>query len=142
MMQNLSDQEIHAQSCPVTNSKSALFLVASFSVIVFVGWKGLHKSPDHKGIIELLFYIVVAAGLARLLVVFTCLRERLVISVGIISLLTGAVTGFMPSVLSQHTEMLRSSKLALSLLGLVVSLTMLVQSLSSPTVEPSHKDTK
>src|SRR5271169_1563482 len=86
------------------------------------------KAPEHHSIVDLLFFIVVAAMLARLLVAFTCLRERLVISVAIVSLLTGAVTGFVPSAFSQHTEMLRSGKLALSLLGLLVSLTMLAQS--------------
>lgn len=140
MMRNLSDYEIHAQSCPVKNSKSALFLVASFSVMVFVGWKGLHRAPEHKSIVDLLFYIVVAAGLARLLVAFTCLRERLVISVVIVSLLTGAVEGFVPSVFSQHVEMLKFGKLALSLLGLLVSLTMLVQSARSSNVGPSNAE--
>lgn len=141
MIRNLSDHEIHAQSCPVKNSKSALFLVVSFSVVVFVGWKGLHKAPEHQSIVDLLFYIVVAAGLARLLVVFTCWRERLVISVVIVSLLTGALTGFMPSVVSQHVETIRFGKLALSLLGLLVSLTMLVQSARSPKVGPSNAET-
>ena len=141
MMRNLSSYELHAQSCPVKNSKSALFLVVSFSVVVFVGWKGLHRAPEHKSIVELLFYIVVAAWLARLLVAFTCLRERLVISVVIVSLLTGAVTGFVPSVFSQHVEMLKLGKLALSLLGLLVSLTMLVQSARSPSVGANMQET-
>jgi hypothetical protein len=65
MRQNLSDQEFHTLYCPVKTSKSALFLVVSFSVIVFVGWKGLHKAPEHHSIVDLLFFIVVAAMLAR-----------------------------------------------------------------------------
>jgi hypothetical protein len=125
MMRNLSDHEIHALYCPVKNSKSALFLVVSFSVTVFVGWKGLHKAPEHESIVNLLFFIVMAAMLARLLVAFTCLRERLVISIVIVSLLTGVVTGFMPSVF------IKDGKLALSLLGLLLSLTMLWQSARS-----------
>lgn len=141
MMRNLSDHEIHAQSCPVKNSKSASFLVASFSVMVFVGWRGLHKAPEHKSIVDLLFFIVVAAMLARLLVAFTCLRERLVISVVIVSLLTGVVTRFVPSVFSQHVEMVKFGKLALSLLGLLVSLTMLAQSVRSPNAGPSNAET-
>ncbi len=132
MMRNVSDYELHAQSCAVKNAKSALFLVVSFSVMVLVGWKGLHKATEQQSIIDLLFYVVVAAGLARLLVVFTCFRERLVISVVIVSLLTGAVTGFALFVFSQHVEMVKFGKLALSLLGLLVSLTMLVQSVRAP----------
>ena len=138
MMRNLSDHEIHALYCPVKNSRSALFLVACFSMMVFVGWKGLHKAPEHKSIVELLFYIVVAAALARLLVAFTCWRERLVITVVIVSLLIGVVTGFVPSIFRQHTEVLRSGKLALSLLGLLVSLTVLVQSVRNPNAGPSR----
>jgi hypothetical protein len=139
MIRNLSDHEIHAQSCAVKNSKSALFLVVSFSVMVFVGWKGLHKAPE-QSIVDLLFYIVVAAGLASLLVVFTCWRERLVISVVIVSLLTGAVTGFMPSVFSQHVETIKLGKLVLLLLGLLVSLTLLVQSARSSNVGLSNAE--
>ena len=137
-MRNLSDHEIHALYCPVNNSRSALFLVACFSLMVFVGWKGLHKAPEHKSIVEILFYIVVAAGLARLLVAFTCWRERLVITVVIVSLLIGVVTGFVPSVFRQHAEALRSGKLASSLLGLLVSLTMLAQSVRNPNAGPSR----
>lgn len=133
MMRNLSDSEIHDRFCPVKNSKSALFLVASFSVMVFVGWKGLHRGgPEHKSIVELLFYIVVAAGLAGLLMAFTCLRERFVIGVVIVSLLTGAIVGFSPSLFSQRIEMIRFGKFTLSLLGLFVSLTMLVQPTRTP----------
>jgi hypothetical protein len=141
MKRNLSDDEFHALYCPIKNVKSALFLVVCFSVTTFAGWKALHKPPEHKSIVYLLFYIVVAVGLARLLVAFTCWRERLVISVVIVSILTGAVMGFAPSEFSQHTEMLRSGKLALSLLGLLVSLTMLVQAAPSPNVRPSNAGT-
>lgn len=105
--------------------------MASFSVIVFAGWKGLHEAPGHAGIINLLFYIVVAAGLARLLVVLTCLRERLVISVVMVNLLIGAAIGFMPSVFSPHAMVVKSGKLALALLGLLVSVTMLFQAARS-----------
>jgi hypothetical protein len=141
MRQKLSDQEFHALYCPVKNTKSALFLVAFFSVTAFVNWKGLHKAPEHPDLVELLFAIIVVAMLAKWLAAFTCFRERLVFGLVIVSLVTGEVKGFVPSVFGQHVEMVKVGKLALSLLGLLVSLTMLVQSVRSPNAEPSNAET-
>jgi hypothetical protein len=134
MRQKFSDQEFHARYCPVKNTKSALFLVACFSVAAFVGWKGLYKAPEHASFVELLFAILVVAMLAKWLVAFTCIRERLVFGLVIVSLVTGEVAGFVPSVFSKHAQMVKSGTLALSLLGLLVSLSMLVQSASNPQV--------
>jgi hypothetical protein len=128
---SLSDQEFHALYCPVKNTKGALFIVAYFSVAVCVDWKGLHKALEHPSFVELLFGIVVAAILAKWLVAFTCFRERLVFGLVIVSLVRWEVGGFAPSVFSQHVAMVKFGELALSLLGLLVSLTMLVQSASS-----------
>ena len=128
MRRGLPDQEFHALYCPVKNTKSALFLVACFSVAAFVSWKGLHKAPEQPSVVELVFAILVVAMLAKWLVAFTCFRERLVFSLVIVSLVTGEVTRLVPSVFSKHAELVKSGKLALSLLGLLVSLTMLVQS--------------
>jgi hypothetical protein len=77
-MRKLSDHEFHALYCPVKNTKSALFLVASFSVVTLASWRGLHKDPEHRDFVVLLFAIIVIAMLARWLVAFTCFRERLV----------------------------------------------------------------
>lgn len=127
MRQNLTDQEFHALYCPAKNTKSALFLVVCFAVVAFVGWEGLHKAPEHPSLVELLFAILVVAMLAKWLVAFTCFRERLVFGLVIVSLVIGELAGLVPSVFGKHTEMVKSGKLALSLLGLVVSLSMLVQ---------------
>ena len=85
MRRGLSDQEFHALYCPVKNTKSALFLVACFSVAAFVSWKGLHKVPEQPSVVELLFAILVVAMLAKWLVAFTCFRERLVFGVVVVS---------------------------------------------------------
>jgi len=137
---SLSDQEFHALYCPVKNTKGALFIVASFSVVVFVSWKGLHKALEHPSFVELLFGILVAAMLAKWLVAFTCFRERLVFGLVIVSLVSWEVQGFAPSVFSQHVAMVKFGELALSLVGLLVSLTMLVQSVSSPGVRRSNAE--
>jgi hypothetical protein len=138
MRQKLSGQELHARYCPVKNTKSALFLVVSFAVVAFVGWKGLHRPLAPPSFVELIFAILlVAAMLATLLVPFTCFRERLLLGLFIVSLVTGEVVRFVPSLMGKHAEMIKSGKLALSLLGLIVSLSMLVQSVANPHVRPS-----
>lgn len=138
MRERLSDQEFHALYCPVKNVRSALFLVAYFSVTAFVGWKGLHRDLKHPSLVELLFAMLVVALLAKWLVNFTCFRERLVLGIAIVSLVTGEVVSFVPSVFSQYVETVKFCKLALSLVGLLVSLTMLVQSARSPKIQPNE----
>src|SRR5713101_2051671 len=138
---SLSDQEFHVLYCPVKNTKSALFLVAYFSVTALANWKGLHKAPGHPDFVELLFAILVVAMLAKWLVAFTCFRERLVFGLVIVSMVAGEVERFVPSIVSRRVEAVKSGHLALSLLGLLVSLTMLVQSARSPNVRPSNAET-
>lgn len=130
MRPNLSDQEIHGLYCPIRNAKGALFLVASFSLVAFVGWKGLHKPFEHPDVLELLFVVIIVAMLAKWLAAFTCFRNRLVIGIVIVNLVivTGEVTRFLPSIFGQYAEIVKSGKLGLWLLGLLVSASMLVQS--------------
>jgi len=141
MMRDLSDQEIHARYCPIKNARSALFIFVSFSVMAFADWRGLHKAPERYSLFELLFAIIVAAILAKWLVAFTCFRERLVLSLFIVVLVSGGVESFASSVVGQHAELVGSGHLALALLGLLVSLTMLVESARSQNVGPSDAET-
>jgi hypothetical protein len=138
LRRKLSDREFHALYCAVNNTKSALFLVACFSLTAFVNWKGLHKGPRPPDFVMLLFAVVVVAMLAKWLVAFTCFRERLVFGLVIVSMVAAEVERFVPSIVSQHVETVKSSHLALSLLGLLVSLTILVQSAWSPDVGPGN----
>jgi hypothetical protein len=138
MRRSLPDREFHALYCPVKNAKAALFLVASFSVTAFVSWRGLHTALEQPSYVELLVVIPVVIMLAKWLEVFTCLRERLILSLVIVSIVTGEVTRFVPSVFGKHSEMIKFGKLALSLLGVLVSLTMFMQSARSPAAEPNE----
>jgi hypothetical protein len=140
MRRNLSAQEFHALYCPVKNPKSALFLVGYFCVAAFGNWKALHKAPEHLDLVSLSFVIIVLAMLARSLVNFTCFRERLVFGVVIVGLVTGEVYGFFPAIVGPYADVVKLGKLALSLLGLLVSLTMLVQSARSQNVGPSNAE--
>jgi len=140
MRQDLSAQEIHARYCPVKNTKSALFLVAYFSLAAFENWKGLHKAPEHLDLARLSFVIIVLAMLAKALVNFTCFRERLVFALVIVSFVTGEVYGFFPAIVGPYAHVVRLGELAMSLFGLLVCLTMLVQSARSPNVRPSNAE--
>ena len=128
MRANLSDREVHELYCPVRNVKSALFLVVSFFVIAFASWRGLHKSTETPDVVLSIFAMIVVAMLTKWLFSFTCFRERLVLVFGIVSLLAGQAQKFAPSLLGKYTEAIKTGKFALAVLGLVVSLTMLVQS--------------
>jgi hypothetical protein len=135
MNQKPSDHESHARQCPIKNVKSALFVVASFCVIAFASWKGLNKPPEHYSFAQLLIVIFVVALAAQLLVKFTCFRERLLLGIAIINLLTMEIQGFAPSVFSKHVELVKSAKFASVLIGLFVSLTMLTQAARNPNVK-------
>jgi hypothetical protein len=139
MSPKLSDQEFHELYCPVKNTKTALFLVAAFSVAALERWKGLHKSPKHPSYVVLLFLILVGAMLAKQVVAFKCLRERLVLAVVIVSVAIGEVEGFLPSLFGRFTRIVNSADLLLLLLGLLVSLTMLIQSLRGPKIQPTER---
>ncbi|HEU0046247.1 MAG TPA: hypothetical protein VFQ43_01425 [Nitrososphaera sp.] len=140
MSRKLSSQEFHALYCPIKNTKSALFLVACFSWVTFVGWKGLHKAPEHPSFIELLFFIFAAAIYAKGLMIFKCFRERLVLGIVIASLVTDEVSGFFPAIVGPYAHLVKSVKLVLWVLCLLVSLTMFVQSARSPNVAPSNAE--
>jgi len=141
MRQKPSDQEFHAPYCPLKNTKSALFLVAYFSLTAYANWKGLHKIPARPDFVELPFAMFVAVMFARWLVAFTCLRERLVLGLVIVTVVAAEVERFVPAAISQHVETVKSGHLAFSLLGLLISLSMLLQSGRSPAVEPSNAKT-
>ncbi len=132
MRRKLSDQEFHALYCPVKNPKSALFLVAYFSVAAFGNWKGLHKAPEHLDLVSLSFIIIVVAMLAKSLINFTCFRERLVFVLVIVSFVTGEVYGFFPAIVGPYAHVMELGRLALSLLGLLVSVA------SRSSCEPDH----
>lgn len=132
MKLNPSDREIHALYCPVKNTKSAMFLVACFAIFSTVNWKNLHKVPERPDLIEILFALIVVVMLAKWMLNFTCFRERLVFGLVIVSMVVGEAGKIAPSAFNQHFETVRYGHLALSLLGLIVSLSMLIHSVEPP----------
>ena len=74
-----------------------------------------------------------ARWLVKWLFSFTCLRERMAFGLVIVSLLVGQAQKFAPSILGKYVEVIKTGKLALAVLALVVSLTLLVQSFFNPS---------
>lgn len=128
MKQKPSDQELHERFCPVKHLKSALFVFATFALTTFLNSRALARERERDDVVELVFAMILVAILIRSLLVFTCLRERLLLLIIIISVTAGNIESFVPSVFGDHAGLLKYAHLALSVLGLVISFTMLVQS--------------
>lgn len=141
MMYKLSNQELHTRYCPIRNSIGALFFVACLSILAFGSWNGLRQTPDHHKLFVPLFLILTFTLLARPLAAFTCFRERLVIGLVVFVLVADEVVRFMPTVSRQYVQLAKRTELTLLLLGLVVTLTMLAQSVRSPRVERAKPET-
>jgi hypothetical protein len=131
-----NEPDSHAKYCPVKHTKSALFLIAYFSLAGFVNWRGLHKGPAPPDLIILFFAMLVTVMLGRAMVDFTCFRERFVFGIAIVMLVIGEVERFAPSLFGQHIEVEKAGRLALSLLGLLVSLSMFVPLMGPDIGEP------
>ena len=125
------DPIAHAKYCPVKHPKSALFIVVYFSLAVLANWRALHRGPAQPDLTLLLLAVLVAGMLAKSIVDFTCLRERLVFGIAILLFAIAQVERYSPRVFGAHIGTEKRVRLFLSLLGLVVSLTMLVQALTS-----------
>ena len=139
MSPRLSEREFHSLYCPVKHTKSALFLVAFFSLETYLGWKDLHKPFPRLDITELLFALVVVVLLARWLVFFTCFRDRLVLGIPLVSLAASEICKSLPGIMAPYNPFVRHVKLGLSILGLFVSLTMLIRSSRTPHTLPNER---
>jgi hypothetical protein len=134
------DPNSHARFCPVKHTRSALFIVVYFSLAALADWRGLHKGPSQPDLTLLLFAILVFGMLAKMMVDFTCFRERVAFGIAMLLLSVAQVERYAPWVFGTHLEMEKSVRLVLSLLGLVVSLTMLVQALTYSAKNDSGLD--
>lgn len=126
------ETDSHARYCAVQNTRSALFFVGAFLLAGLGGWIGLHKvvmPPDWPIFV---FEVIVVAGLVKMMVDFKCLRERIGIGITIVILAMAQVERIAPSIFGAHVRTERLIRLVLALTGLAISLSMLVQSLTSP----------
>jgi hypothetical protein len=139
MWEQLSAYEFHELYCPRKNTKSALLLVALFSLETFQGWKRLHKAPDRPDLITLASLIILTVLLAKSLVNFTCFRERLIFILILVGLVADYVFEFYPAIIGTHVLLANSIISSLWTLALLVSLTMLFQSFRSPRIQMTDR---
>ena len=88
-----SKEEVHSRYCAIQNTRTVLVVIAFCALEVFLSWKGLGKNFPSYNLIVPLRDIAVLVACVRLIVIFTCVRERLVISVIMVRSLVGLVSG-------------------------------------------------
>src|SRR6185437_10771275 len=119
--------EVHSRYCANRNLWVAFAFVAFCLMEAILSWRSLGKEQSAQPVgIILLGHGVAIAVLAQLLVVFKCLRERIVLSLGIVRLAEGLFGGLAPGWVSPVAVTLRPANLALWVLAGIISLTMLV----------------
>ena len=118
----------HALYCPLKNAKSALFFVGYFLFAVLAGWIGLHRVPAPRDPIILCFAFVFMAIFLKAMVDFGHWRERCAFGLAIVLFAVAQVERYAPSVFGQHLWLERYGRLALGFLGLLICLSMLIQS--------------
>lgn len=135
------DPNSHFNYCPIKHRRSALFVVAYFSLATLTNWLALHRGPSQPDLTLLLFAILLTGMFAKMIVDFTCFRDRLVFGIAILLLVITQVERYSPWVFRAHIGAERGARLLLSLLGLVVGLTMLLQSsFYPPKGEPGPRN--
>ena len=122
-----SAQNLHPQYCPARNKRIALILVGCFSILVFVGWTGLHKAFQRPSLIDLPFALFAVTFCTKGFVIFKCFRERLLLALVIANIVVGEAYGYLATIERPYAELIRTGELSLAALGLLVSLSMLFQ---------------
>ena len=101
----------------------------------------LHKAFQRPNLIDLPFAVFAVVFCAKGFVTFKCFRERLLLGLVIASIVLGEAYGYLATSETPYAQWIRTGKLSLALLGLLVSLTMLVQSAANPQVRPTDGKT-
>jgi len=130
----LSDSEIHSRYCPIRNYKSALFITAYFLLATILNVRALHRAFAEASPVRAFFALVIVVVLAKWMVAFRHLRERLIFGICIVILVAGQLETFLPSTFNLHMEVTRSGHLVLSIIGLAASITMLAQSVQRRSI--------
>ena len=141
MTQIQTNEAFHSRYCAVRSMRMALIFVAFCTLEVFLSWKTLGKSFSEYSIFEILRDIAVIGACVIFMLMYKCFWERFVIGLIIVRYVTGLVTGFAPHIIDPFSGLVRLGNLALWVLALIVSLSMLVQSAWNPPVESPVGDT-
>jgi hypothetical protein len=99
----------------------------------FLAWEGLSGRPFSQGSLWNLSWDVVAiAACAKSILMFRCLRERLVLGIVMVRLVVELAIRSMPNLFNSNAGSVREFVFALWTGALIVSLSMLVSSVRRP----------
>ncbi len=121
----------HSRFCPLRNKKAALYFVAVSVALTVLTWRDLGKPfSNGQGLyILLLGHLTALALLGKLFVLLKCLRERLTLALGIVSVVAGLVTGLVAGHASLPTGLIRGGSFLLWVVASGISISMLFSSL-------------
>ena len=121
---------VHSRFCANRNVVTALIFVAFCAMGVFLSWRSFAEGKVFTGsTIHSLGDALGIVILVQWLTVFRCLRERIVLSLGIIRLAAALVAGLEPGWVDPVAVTMRQGSLALWTLAGIISLSMLVSAL-------------
>jgi len=127
--------EIHDRFCAVENVRIAAFLVGFFTLEVFLCWRELGKPFVEHSLYDLLFRIVLLSIVFPVLLKFSrCVPERFMLGIIVASTLTGWVFEYAPKLVDPIAGLVRQCNLVLWILALLTSISLLISSLSKPTL--------
>ena len=124
----------HLRICAIKNAWIAAFLVAFFTLEVFLSWRESGKPIIEHNLYDLLFRIVLwsIVLLPVLLKIYRCFPERLIIGIVMIRIVTGWVFEYEPNAVETVAGLVSQYNVALYMLALLTSLALLISSLSNP----------
>ena len=135
MTYNQQNEEYHTRNCAITNVRTSIIFVAFCAMEVFLSWRELGKVLPIYSQFNVLRDVFVIVACAQLLQMYRCFQERFVVSLVILRYMIALVSAFMPTLINRAAGFLGVVDLALWVLALIVSLSMLVQSARNPHVK-------
>ena len=134
MDQDKSKVDEHARLCAVRNVVSSLSFVGACLLMVYLSWTELGK-PFHKLSNYYLFWMVISIWVDyELLLLFRCIRERLILCLGLLVSLRALLSRFAPIALNQFAIPVRQTFLLLWIIGLLTSFSMFFSAAFKPKV--------
>lgn len=141
LSQGRSDEEIHAHYCANRKVGSALVVVAFCALEVFLSWRLLGREFSAYRVNGLLADLILIGVGVRLILIFRCLRERIVIGVAIVRGFVGLISMAIPNLLNPFAGTVRFGIVSLWVLAFLVGLSMLVDSVRAPKLNAEITET-
>jgi hypothetical protein len=126
MIQSRSNEEAHARYCAIKRTRIALCFVAVCLLMLYLNWRDLGKPYSRASTYDLFWEVVSIAACYELLMVFRCLRERIVVGLLMLIAIRVVVSRFVPALQNEFASPLRYIFLMLWTLALLTSLSMVV----------------